>query len=180
MADRAQVTSVEAVEAFRANLIVFQARTRAVLEEACDEVSRAKVWVQTDQREHWAAEMRRRNQKLEKARSELFSAKLSQFHESTTQCLMAVQQAESASREANAKMAVLKKWGRELENRTDPLLKQVTQLQWFLARDMTRAVAYLAQVVKTLEAYSDIAQPGISSGRVGAKSKADAGKEKQS
>ena len=50
MADRAQVTSVEAVESFRADLIVFQNRARVVLEEACDEVLRAKVWVQMDRR----------------------------------------------------------------------------------------------------------------------------------
>ena len=73
---------------------------------------------------------------------------------------MAVQRAERADREAEAKMAVLKKWDRELENRTDPLVKQVTQLHGFLTTDMARAVAYLAQVVKTLEAYADVAAPG--------------------
>ena len=60
MADRAQVTSVEAVESFRASLIVFQSRARVVLEEACDEVLRTKVWVQTDRRRYWTAEARRR------------------------------------------------------------------------------------------------------------------------
>ena len=73
---------------------------------------------------------------------------------------MAVQRAERANREAEAKMAVLKKWDRELENRTDPLVKQVTQFHSFLSTDMKRAVGYLDQVVKTLEAYAGIASPG--------------------
>jgi hypothetical protein len=47
-----------------------------------------------------------------------------------------------------------------MENRTDPLVKQVTQFHSFLATDMKRAVAYLDQVVKTLEAYAGIASPG--------------------
>ena len=179
MADRAQVTSVEAVEFFRASLIVFRSRARVVLEEACDEVIRAKGWVQTDQRRYWAAEARRRSQTLEKTRADLSSARLSQFQESTTQHLMMVQQAERANREAEAKMAILKKWDRELENRTDPLLKQVTQLQWFLARDMARAVAYLAKAMRTLEAYADVAQPGTSNVPVGTKIGANAGNGKQ-
>ena len=179
MADRAHVTSVEAVESFRADLIVFQSKIRAILEEACDEVLRAKVWVQTDRRRYWTAEARRRGQKLEKARADLSSARLSQFNESTTLPMMMVQRAERASGEAKAKIAVLKKWDRELENRTGPLLKQVTQLQWFMARDMARAVAYLAQVVRTLEAYADVAQARTSTASVGTKVGATAGKGKQ-
>ena len=179
MAERAQVTSVEAVESFRADLIVFQSRARVVLEEACDEVIRAKTWVQMDRRRYWAAETRRRDRTLEKARADLSSARLSQFNESTTLPMMMVQRAEHANREARTKMAVLKKWDRGLENRTDPLLKQVNQLQWFLARDMARAVAYLARVVRTLEVYADVARSGTSAAPVGREIGANAGKGKR-
>ena len=178
MADRAHVTSVEAVESFRADLIVFQSRVRARVEEACDEVVRTKVWVQIDRRRYWRAEARRRSGKLEKARADLSSARLSQFNASTTLPMMAVQRAELADQEAKAKIAVLKKWDRELENRTDPFLKQITQLQWFMARDMGRAVAYLAQVVRALEAYADVAQPGTSTAPAGTKTGANAGQGK--
>ena len=173
MADRAQVTSFEAVNSFRADLIVFLSRARAVLEEASDDVLRTRLWVQNDQRRLWEGETRVRYQKLEEARAELFSAQLSQFHESTALCLMAVQRAERTNREAEAKMAVLKKWDRDLENRTDPLVKQVTQFHSFLATDMTRAVAYLVQVVKSLEAYADVATPGNSTGLTAPGNKAD-------
>jgi len=49
-----------------------------------------------------------------------------------------------------------------MENRTDPLVKQVTQFHSFLTTDMKRAVAYLDQVVKTLEAYAGVPTPGTS------------------
>ncbi len=179
MADRAQVTSFEAVESFRADLIVFLSRARAVLEEASDDVLRTRLWVQNDQRRLWEGETRVRYQKLEGARAELFSAQLSQFHESTSLCLMAVQRAERANREAEAKMAVLKKWDRELENRTDPLVKQVTQFHSFLATDMKRAVAYLDQVVKTLEAYAGIASPGAATASAQTETKPAGEEEKQ-
>jgi len=74
MADRAQVTSFEAVNSFRADLIVFLSRARAVLEEASDDVLRTRLWVQNDQRRLWEGETRVRYQKLEEARAELFSA----------------------------------------------------------------------------------------------------------
>ena len=173
MAERAQVTSFEAVESFRADLIVFLSRARAVLEEASDDVVRTRLWVQNDQRRLWEGETRVRYRKLEEARAELFSAQLSQFHESTALCLMAVQRAERTNREAEAKLAILKKWDRELENRTDPLVKQVTQFHSFLATDMKRAVAYLVQVVKSLEAYADVATPGNSTGLTAPGNKAD-------
>jgi hypothetical protein len=173
MADRAQVTSFEAVESFRADLIVFLSRARAVLEEASDDVLRTRLWVQNDQRRLWEGETRVRYQKLEEARAELFNARLSQFQDSTLLQTMAVQRAERAAREAEAKLALLKKWDRELENRTDPLVKQVTQLHGFLTIDMGRAVAYLVQVVKSLEAYADVATPGISTGLTAPGNKVD-------
>ena len=173
MAERAHVTSVEAVESFRADLIVFLSRARAVLEEASDDVLRTRLWVQNDQRRLWEGQTRVRGRKLEEARAELFNAQLSQFQDSTALQLMAVQRAERAAREAEAKLALLKKWDRELENRTDPLVKQVTQLHGFLTIDMGRAVAYLVQVVKALEAYADVAPPGNSTGLTAPGNQAD-------
>jgi hypothetical protein len=173
MAERAQVTSFEAVESFRADLLVFLSRARAVLEEASDDVLRTRLWVQNDQRRLWEGETRIRERKLEEARSELFNAKLSQFQDSTALQLMAVQRAERAAREAEAKLTLLKKWDLDLENRTDPLVKQVTQLHGFLTIDMGRAVAYLVQVVKALEAYADVAAPGNATGLTAPADKAD-------
>ena len=180
MAGRAQVTSVEAVESFRGSLIVFLKSARAALEEASDEIFRARAWVQDDRRLHWEHEMRLRSRKLEEARAELFSARLSQFQDSAALQLMGVQRAERAVREGEAKLSVIKKWSREMENRTDPLLKQLNQLQGFLTTDMGRAVTYLAQVVKTLEAYASVAAPGASSSSAGAESQPDDGEEGQS
>jgi hypothetical protein len=143
------------------------------LEEASDDVLRTRLWVQNDQRRLWEGETRVRGRKLEEARAELFNAQLSQFQDSTALQLMAVQRMERAAREAEAKLAVLKKWDRDLENRTDPLVKQVTQLHGYLTIDMGRAVAYLVQVVKALEAYADVAPPGNATGLTPPGNKAD-------
>jgi len=160
MAERAQVTSVEAVESFRASLIVYLKSARAAVEEACDEILRARAWIQEDRRPYWMNELRLRGRKLEEARAELFSARMSQFHDSTALQLMAVQRAERALRDGEVKLQMIKKWGREIENQTDPLLKQLNQLQGFLTADMGKAVAHLAQVIRALHAYASVAAPG--------------------
>jgi hypothetical protein len=156
MADRAQVTSVEAIEAFRANLIVYLGKARAAVEEISSELLRARLWLQNDRYRLWEQEQRARERKLEEAKSELFTARLSNLQEASSVQFMAVQRAERAVREAEAKMALIKKWDRDLENQSEPLLKQASQLQTFLTMEMPRAVAYLAQVVRTLEAYADV------------------------
>ena len=62
--------------------------------------------------------------------------------------------------EAENKLAVIKKWNFEIEDRTAPFTRQIDQLQGFLAQDMSRAVAFLDQVLAALAAYREVAPPG--------------------
>ena len=160
MAGHAHITSLEAIEAFRANLIIYLGRARAATEEVGSDIQRAKMWIQNDQRRNWEHERKVRGKKLEAAQNELFSARLSTLQQATTVQFMARQRAEREVREADEKLAVLKKWDRELENRSEPLLKQVDQLQSFLTTEMPRAVSYLTETIKILEAYADVPMPG--------------------
>ena len=153
MTGQAQITSVEAIESFRAKLIVFLTQARSVLDEAANELSRTRLWLQNDQRTFWEHELRLRGRRLEEAKQELFNAKLSQFQDSTALHLMAVQRTQRAVQDAENHLVALKKWDRELENRAAPLMKQTEQLQGFLGTDMARAVAYLDQALKALDAY---------------------------
>lgn len=160
MAGHAHITSLEAIEAFRANLIIYLGRARAATEEVGSDIQRAKMWLQNDQRRNWEHEKKVRGKKLEQAQNELFSARLSNMQEASTVQFLAKQRAEREMREAEEKLAVLKKWDRELENRSEPLLKQVDQLQSFLTTEMPRAVSFLTETIKILEAYSDVTMPG--------------------
>ena len=154
MAERAQVRSIETLEGFRARLIVYLTKARAVLEEASDEKQRTRVWLESDRRTFWEAECRRRALQLQTAQQELFTAKLSRIHSATAAQLLAVERAQQALRQAEAKRDAVKLWTREFETRAEPLAKQIDQLQSFLATDLTRAVAFLGQIIGTLEAYS--------------------------
>ena len=156
MATQAQITSVEAIELFRAALITFLSHARPALEEISSEVMRSRAWIQHDQRRLWENELRQRNKKLEQAKQELMTARLSTFNESTSLHQMAVRRAQHAVLLAEEKLKSLKHWDRELENRSAPLLKEVEHLHGYLVGELPRAIAQLSQIVRTLDAYTDV------------------------
>jgi hypothetical protein len=157
MSDKAQVTSIEAIESFRSTLIVYLGRARAALDEVNSEVIRTRAWLQTDQRRKWTQEFQLRLRRLDEAKNELFAARLSPLQEASALQVMAVQRAERAVHEAEAKLAAIKKWDRGMPDFTDPLVKQLEQLHGFLTTDMSKAVLHLAQVIKALDAYAHTA-----------------------
>lgn len=159
MANQAKVTSVEALEGFRASLVLYLSKARPTLEEAADEVSRTRAWLQDDRRRHWETEVRRRARALEEAEAELFSSRLSSFREATAVQQLAVHKAKRALAEAEEKLDRVRKWNRDFENQADPLVKQVQGLHTFLVTDMAKAVAFLAQLIRTLEAYTEATPP---------------------
>jgi hypothetical protein len=161
MSGQAQISSIEAIAAFRADLIVYLSQMQPVLDEVGGEVVRMRFWLQNEGREFWENQLRRRRRKLEEAQAELFNAKLSTLQDSSILQHMQAQKARRAVEEAEQKLAALKKWERELENLTEPLLKQVSQLQGFLSADLARGVAALTQTVQALEAYRQVASPSV-------------------
>lgn len=162
MADRAQVTSVEAIESFRSALVIYLSKARPALEEMSNEVLRAKQWLQNDQRRLWEAEMKARSKKLERAKSEMFSVSMSKFQEVGAAQQLALHRAKQACEEAQQKLAMLKKWDHELDNRAQPIVKQVDQFLSFISTELPRAIVYLTQAIKSLEAYADVRMGGVS------------------
>ena len=157
MPGQAQVTSVEAIESFRAELVVYLAQMKPALDEVTSEVLHTRSWLADDRRRHWQQEMRARTRRLEDAKQELFNASISRMGETTSFHQMAVQRAQRDVRAAEDKLVVIKKWERELDNRSAPLVKQMEQLHGFLTVEMARAVAYLDQALKALDAYQNVA-----------------------
>lgn len=155
MPGQAQITSIEAIEAFRAQLVVYLAQMRPALDEIGTEVMRTRAWLEDDRERYWQQEMRKRGRKLEDAKQELFTASMSKLGSSSFQ-QMAVQRAQRDVREAEEKLIIIKKWGRDLENKTSPPVKQMEQLQGFLTVEMERAVAYLDQALTALAAYQSV------------------------
>ena len=75
MANEAKVRSLDALESWRSSLIVFMTKARRAVDQAGEEVRRARNWVQTEQRLHWETELRKRTRKLEQFQAELLDRK---------------------------------------------------------------------------------------------------------
>jgi len=159
MGEQVRVTSVDALEAFRANCIVFLTKARQALDSANDEVRRTRNWVQGDQKAHWEGMLRRRRRALDQAEGELTSARNSEFIESPTVQQAAVRKARLAVEEAEEKLRTIKKWSQNFDVTFDPLTKRMEGLRQILDQDMPKAVAYLDQAQRTLISYAEIHAP---------------------
>ena len=155
MGNQAKVTSTEALEAFRANLIVFLNKAHRSVDDVSDEARRMCLWLQHDQRVHWEGEFRKRSRALAQAEQELMSVRLS----GTQQNALAVRQAavnkaKRAVEEATEKLRCVKNWTQNYDGYADPIVKRLESLRQFLSDDMPKAIAYLVNVQRTLAAYS--------------------------
>ena len=159
MPERAHVTSVEALESFRASLILYVSKARPTLEEISSDILRTKLWLQNDQRIHWESQVRRRSKELEQAQQALSSARMSNLRQTSTAEQVAVARAKHAREEAEGKLKLLKQWNRQFDSQVEPLVKQLEKLHTVLGNDMLQATGYLTQAINALAAYAELAPP---------------------
>lgn len=156
MADQAKITSLDALETFRANLIVFVDKAHRSVDQVGDDVRRMKSWIE-EQRLVWEREIRRRDRILGEAKQELLRARLSGLRDSTLVQEEAVRKAKRALEAAEAKLENVKRWTRDYDHRLAPLVKRMESLLHLLDYDMPKAIAYLVQAQRTLDAYAGTA-----------------------
>jgi hypothetical protein len=168
MGERAKITAVEALQEFRTELLVYLGKARPALDEASSEVSHMRRWLETDRRDHWESELRRRRRKLEEAEASLFSSRMSKFQETSGGQQATVQRARREVTEAEEKLRTIKRWARDFDNRTLPLLKQQEKLSSVLGQDVPNAAAHLAGIIDTLQKYAMIEPPGAADATVAA------------
>ena len=157
MATEAKVRSIDALETFRASLVVFLTRARRALDQVGEEVARTRQWVLTDQRMFWTEQLRKRTRAMEQAQQELFSAKLSTLKDSLTMQEHALRKAKRLVEEADEKAKNVKIWSRDFDRYVDPLLKKLETTRQFLDSAMPKGIAHLAAIQRTLDAYSESA-----------------------
>ncbi|MGO8675613.1 MAG: hypothetical protein ACLQVX_07055 [Limisphaerales bacterium] len=164
MTQKANVTALDALDAFRADLVLYISKARPTIEEVSADVLRTRLWLENEQRAHWESELRLRTRAMEEAQQALFSARIDNLREETSATVVAVHRAKRAKDEADDKLRTLKRWHRDFENHVQPLVKQTEKLHTLLAKDLVQAIAYLAQAVSTLDAYAGTPPPSASPG----------------
>ncbi len=163
MPDHAKVTSLEAIEDFRAKLIVYRDKARRVLDEVNQDVASNRVWLENERPAHWQNQIRLRTRTLEQCQQELFSAELSGLRDSSYAQQAAVQKARHSIRDAEDKLKITGQWTRQFDHRVETPARQIEQLRQVLDHDLGQAVHWLNELIKTLGAYAELS-PSSSSG----------------
>jgi hypothetical protein len=159
MATQANITSTEALDAFRSSLIVFLAKAKRSLDDATEEVRRTRGWLQNDCKSRWEGEFRRRTKMLQQAQQELMSVRLASHQESALMARQAaVAKAQRDLADAEMKLRKVNGWNQRFDTASDPILKRMETLRQAL-NDLPKAIAYLTSIQKTLEAYAESAGP---------------------
>jgi uncharacterized coiled-coil DUF342 family protein len=156
MADRAKITSVDALESFQAALILYLDKARRCVDEISDDVKRTRSWIEADRQVFWVHEAKRRNRLLEMKQQELFSARIGNLAEPTQGHQQAVRRAKRALDEATGKLDQVRRWNREFDQRVEPLARHVDKLRDVLTVDMGKAAASLKQSIDALHHYAEV------------------------
>lgn len=156
MPDHAKVTSLEAIESFRAKLIVFREKAGRVLDEINDEVTRTRLWLQQDRIAHCESLIRRCQRELEQRQQELFTARVSVMDDPVDVKQAVVRRARQALRDAEDKLKLVRQWNRAFDQRVETPARQVEKLRHVVGKDLGMAVAYLGEVSKTISAYAEL------------------------
>jgi hypothetical protein len=159
MSNQARISSIDALEAFRAELIHYIEKARVALEDMTGEARRTRTWLDVDRTQYWAAQIKKLTKQLHQAEEELYSANLTNPQASNALQKMAVARAQRKLDEATAKMRVTKHWRQIYDNRTGPLLRQLEPMFFRVGQHLPKAVHSLGESIKLLQAYAESSRP---------------------
>ena len=151
----ADVRSIDALREAKAALADFRESATVALSEASSEVQRTLGWLQTDRRMYWESQVRRREQLLSQARSDLERAKISAMDEraSCHEQRKALERAERALEEARHKVERVRHWSRVLDREMMLFKGKLQGMARTVESELPRGEAHLDGFVEQLERY---------------------------
>jgi hypothetical protein len=157
MGQPANVTSLDAVDDFRAALVCFKHEASTVLEGLEQQIYRLVQWIQQDQRQYWRHQSRRNEQQLQEAKLNLQRClMLKQVGDQRPACIEEKRALERAKRRQQAcreKTAAVRKWSRAILQVVFEYKAGVGPLRQWLETDAPQTLALLERIRRTLEEY---------------------------
>jgi hypothetical protein len=155
MSEQVRISSIDALEAFRSDLIKYVEKARVALEDAEGEARRTRSWLDMDRMGHWTTQCKQRTKLLEQAEAELYNVTLTSPRESHAFQKMAVMKARRNLEDAEEKLRVVKHWRQTFENRATPLLRQLDPMFFLVGRHLPKGIHVLGESIKALQAYAE-------------------------
>ncbi|MEM7754253.1 MAG: hypothetical protein AAF297_01305 [Planctomycetota bacterium] len=156
MADKARVTSIEALEVFRPSLIKFTEETSTALLGAEADAGRTAQWLRGEMIPYWKKEVRIRQEDVTRAKSKLTvkQAQKDDDQRVTVDERKAVEKAKRRLVEAEEKFTRSRAWARRLEKAQDDFRGAIGSFKTIVEHEMPKAIARLDHSIATLDAYT--------------------------
>jgi hypothetical protein len=158
----ANVRSTDAIKDFRLNLINFAEEARNALSSTEMEIRQVRNWLERDQLTYWRGQVKKCNEQVSIARTELHRRQLSQSNSdavSDTDQKEALREAQRRLREAEEMVEKIKRWIPVLEHAVAEYHSQSQPLGDRLAGGFVATVNMLDRTIMTLESYLAMAPP---------------------
>jgi chromosome segregation ATPase len=159
MSQSAHVASIQILVDFQAALCTFSAEAREILSCAQMAVTRTQDWLE-HQAHLWQAEVRRCEDAVSAARTELARRKMIRIGDRAPDCTeqeKALRRALQRLDEAETKLATTRRWLPQLRRDIEEYTGATHQLSGFLEGEHPRALALLQMKIDALEAYVHLA-----------------------
>lgn len=155
MTQAANVRSLDAIRDFRSALIKFIDKAKRAISTGDSEVQHTHSWLGSTQPMHWLHEIRRSEEHLAQAKSELFRATISQPDNprGPTDQVRLVRKRQGEIKHSQDKLEQTKRWSRTFERETNEYRSSLTPLSSSLDGSLNKAVVLLDKAIQTLEAY---------------------------
>ncbi|MDB3939360.1 hypothetical protein N9406_00220 [Verrucomicrobiales bacterium] len=163
MADKANVASVESLDRYRSNLVVFLERVSSILDEVGEEVKRTRIWLQTEQKLRVTQRIKMESRKLEMLEQEMFTARLSSLRTAKTGAQMQINRKRCEIRDLKDKLKAIAAWSRNYDSTVEVEARKVEKLRFMLDGEMKQAMSFLSESVRLLEEYTSAGLPPMSS-----------------
>jgi hypothetical protein len=162
MAKAARVLSVEALTAFRNSMIKFGEEAKGALSGVDMELRRMRDWLERDQLGYWMMQVKRRQEEVMNARTELARRKIAAQGSDTisdTEQKEKLREAQRRLRVAEEKVAVVKKLIPELHRTIAEYKSCSSPLGDHLGGGLEKSIHRIGMMVKSLEAYLALRAP---------------------
>lgn len=156
MSKRAHVESITSISRLRGKVIETSEAINLEVDACLGQVKRVLSSVQGPQLDHWKQQVRKREQKIATALSDLERAKIARPDADPRTFVdqqRAVKRARQAVDEAKEKIRRLKYWGRELEREAMKFRGELQPISSYGALWLPQAARWLEQLIRHLDGY---------------------------
>ena len=163
--ERADVRSIEVIDRFRATLAEFVDTGRTALIEAESDLDRTIMWLDRDRVPHWIRQIRRREELVTRAKSELYRKQTQLSAKDGRPSVVEEQQnlrrATARLEEARRRLETTRSWMRRLERERTMYRAAVSAFAGVVEVDLPHAIGLLHRMSENLEAYVGMAPPDL-------------------